>query len=135
MSDPLRQELLDAFERLTFDDYVGLVEKYELPEDFMLYLPEGHIGRQGSRLVIATGYLEDGSIEDLLQFEPRQPDRWWLKRGFPIWLGEWNPRLDDLRVAANPLQWLQWRCAGLVPLTKEARHQLRFVGDDVRCAA
>jgi hypothetical protein len=132
MTDVLRQELSCAFASLEWPHYGKLIKYYGLPKNFMLQLPEHEIGIDGNRLVIATGYLEDGTIEDLLYFRPRLPDQWELKLGIADFLGDWVPGEGELRFFSTPLKWLQSGCTGMVPLTSTARHDLSFVRQDVR---
>lgn len=93
-------------------------------------------------IIMATNVLDgEAGVEDLVAFRPAQPDHWYLRLGLARWLGEWElgrrcvfepvhivpPILADygptgapLRVFRNPLEWLQQRCDGCVPLCREA---------------
>jgi hypothetical protein len=135
MLDPLRQELNQAFARLEWPHYGKLIKYYGLPKNFMLQLPEHEIGIDDNRLVIATGYLEDGTIEDLLYFRPCRPDQWELKRGFANFLGRWDQDIDDPRIWKTPLEWLQHGGVGRVPLNDSAWQQLEMLKLDLGVAA
>ncbi len=135
MSDALRQELSRAFDRLKWPHYQKLIGHYGLPKEFILQLPEHEIGIDGNKLVMATGYLEDGTIEDLIYFSPAQPDEWRLEKGYANWLGRWDRDTDDLRIWKNPMQLLRAGGVGVVPLNKSARHQLDMLRQDLGAAA
>lgn len=83
--------------------------------------------------VACTAHYEcTDDIHDLVAFDPRKPDRWWLRRGVARCLGEWRLRNvrertpiwqlpDDrppvLRVFSDPLSWLRGNCRGATPLS------------------
>lgn len=93
-------------------------------------------------VVLVTNRYFDGGIEDILAFQPKQPDKWWLLKGQAHWLGGWElgtrlvgcpsflarpdltqhfGRTDDaLHIYQTPLDWLQNHCDGAVPLCRQA---------------
>jgi hypothetical protein len=109
-------------------------------------------------LVIACDLAVDENgtpeIVDLLAFDPREPSRWWLRRGVAHWLAGWEvdrrtaagnwtitppitadgrATFDALPIWRNPLSWLQNGCIGAVPLTAEALEDLRQIDPPVIC--
>ena len=62
-----------------------------------------------------------GNLIDLVAWDERQPETWRLRTGAASWLGAIRPQYLDPEpapVRASPLSWLQHRCTGLVPLSR-----------------
>jgi len=60
-----------------------------------------------------------GNLIDLIAWDERMPDQWRLRTGAAKWLGAIPPQYMDPRpfqIWQSPLEWLQQRCEGLVPL-------------------
>jgi hypothetical protein len=92
--------------------------------------------------------VADWELEDILAFDPRKPDHWWLRRGEAVLLGA--GALDrlwlgaELQVRRNPLSWLLNSATGCVVLDwPRAGDRLRSVAtllaedikhaQDIRC--
>ena len=124
-----------AYGRLELKHLTRLCKKYRVDPWVFRRLPYRMIGIVGPEIVFATGFHEDGSLEDLIYVEPAAPRRWRLELGVANWLGGWDERIDDLRFAPDPMTWLRWGGAGMMPLNEAAKNQLHFVKADARLVA
>lgn len=130
-----------------------LVANAEVSGETWQPMPDGR-----KLLVLACDLAADengtSEIVDLLAFDPREPSRWWLRRGVAHWINGWEvdrrtsagswtivpPITADVRatfealpVWRNPLSWLRAGCVGAVPLTAEALEDLRYIDSPVIC--
>ena len=96
--------------------------------------------------------MSNGELIDLVAWDPRRPDIWWLRRGHARWLGgaaveraNFEAEQGDaapIRLHATPMAWLRAECAGAC-LLRAGREPLRallwgvrqVVCDDVAHAA
>lgn len=85
-------------------------------------------------VLLITAIFHDGTPEDIIAFNPNQPEKWWLRRGDAVYLGghEVQPRNwampqdfaepilspiepeTPLQIWRHPLNWLRASCQGVV---------------------
>lgn len=116
----------------------------ELHADGMIGVSRGLIDKRdfwapdesGSRLLV-TPLIEDGAVVDLVAFDPKQPNAWFLRTGHGWALGadtiarasSYWPGDEPLVLHATPMEWLASGCEGacVSQWTDEARRTIRML--------
>lgn len=114
---------------------IGLVQVETDSRDFWTPIDTG-------KAMLVTPLVEEESVVDLIAFDPKAPDRWYLRTGAGWALGHdavrratdgWGEP-ERLELHPTPLEWLRSGCSGacVAQWTDEARMALRsLVGIDV----
>lgn len=107
-------------------------------------------------IVFGTNILPDGSPEDLICFDPLEPDRFYLRLGLARWLNEWpllvrqkawttrplylgeppnsfhsTPTGEPLHIYTNILKIMQGGFNGAMPLTDDAWLDLNNIKSEI----
>jgi hypothetical protein len=113
---------------------IHLCQEYGMSPYVFDRIPHRILGLHGKEIVFATGFLEDGSLEDLIFVQPKS-GKWRLALGHANWLGQWHMEIDDLRRLRSPMHYLQTGGIGVFPLNKSAEMQLEMLKLDLGAVA
>lgn len=114
--------------QLLADDMIGVVRASVDKRDF--WTPD-----EGGKRLLVTPLIEDGATTDIIAFDPKEPNAWFLRTGNGWALGAdavrrasdpW-PTDHPIIIHATPMQWLQSGCDGacVTQWTHEARVAVR----------
>ena len=123
-----------AYCHISLKHIMRLCQVYGLNINIFDRLPYSILGLRGKEIVFATGFHEDGKLEDLIFIEPRT-GKWRLALGHANWLGHWDMATDDFRILKSPMHYLQTGGIGVFPLNKSAKMQLEMLKLDLGAAA
>jgi hypothetical protein len=123
-----------AYCHIRLKHIMHLCQQYSMSPYVFDRVPHRILGLYGKEVVFATGFHEDGELEDLIFIKPRT-GRWRLALGHANWLGSWNMATDDLRILNSPMHYLQTGGIGVFPLNKSAKMQLEMLKLDLGAAA
>lgn len=92
--------------------HCGLVQ-IEHPDIGRFYEP-----RPGGEYAIIVPVMDGEELVDLLAFDPRKPDRWWVRLDACCFLGGDNIFCQSapIEIWRTPLRWLKATCEGVVVL-------------------
>lgn len=147
--NPLRQEMGAAVGRITFRQAEVLrgmgVPVAQLIGDSMVGIVAAEVDKRDiwtpietGKTMIATPLEEEGQIVDLIAFDIKCPDIWYLRTGAGWALGSeaitaavqgWGAADQRLELHATPLDWLRAGCTGtcVTQWTPESRAAIRSV--------
>ncbi|MBM3556021.1 MAG: hypothetical protein FJX47_10755 [Alphaproteobacteria bacterium] len=106
----------------------GLVGASRIVVDDGFFEP-GHEGKWTA--LICPVADDDGTLLDLVAFDPARPACWWLRTGIGRFLGQVKGRWDEGRqfLHPTPLSWLQSGGLGAVVLARDADEAKTLLSD------